>query len=40
MLFTVSDVNEGLSPLLPSGDSPGESGVVPFRDVMLYMAYI
>ena len=31
-LFTVSDVYQELSLILPSGDFSGESGVVPFRD--------
>ena len=31
-LFTVPDVNQGFSLILPSGDFPGEDGVVPFRD--------
>ena len=26
------DANQGLSLILPSGDFPGEGGVVPFRD--------
>ena len=30
--FTVPDINQRLSLILPSGDFPGESGVVPFRD--------
>ena len=33
-LFTVSDVNEGLSLIFPSRDFSGESGVVPFRDTI------
>ena len=31
-LFTVSDVSQGRSLILPSGNLPGEGGVVPFRD--------
>ena len=31
-LFTVPDVNQGLSLILPSGVFPVEGGVVPFRD--------
>ena len=31
-LFTVPDVNQGLSLILPSGGFPGEGVVVPFRD--------
>ena len=33
-LFTVPDVNHGLSLILPSGDFLGEGGVVPFRDAI------
>ena len=35
-LFTVSDVNQGLSLILPSGDFPGEGGVVLFQDAIHY----
>ena len=31
-LVTIPDVNQGLSPILPSGDFPGEGAAVPFRD--------
>ena len=33
-LITVSDVNQGLSLILPSGDFPGDGGVFPFWDVI------
>ena len=33
-LFIVTDVNQGLSPSLPSGDFPGEGVVVSFRDAI------
>ena len=33
-LFTVFDVNQGLSPSLSSGDFPGEGGVVSFQDAL------
>ena len=32
--FSVSDVNQGHSPSLPSGDFPGEGDVVSFRDAI------
>ena len=30
-ILTVSDVNQGPSLILPSGNFPGEGGIVPFR---------
>ena len=34
VLFTVPDVNQGLSLIMPLGDFPGDSDVVPFQDAI------